>query len=149
MHIACESGNNGESNNILVIDDQCKSTRIEYDMVAALQELCSNASHEQILLCLNKNDGDVNRAAQELLGISNTTPNGKQRQHLKIDHNGLACTLHNSLFSQPHPNNCHTNTVCVYVSSEPENSDNNDNIIASISMHIHSTPEKMKTAIKS
>ncbi len=79
MHITCESGDNGESSNILVIDDQCNSTRSEYDMVAALQELCSNASHEQILLCLNKNDGDVNRAAQELLGISNITPNGKQR----------------------------------------------------------------------
>ncbi len=53
------------------------------------------------------------------------------------------------MFSQPHPSNCHTNTVCVHVSGELENSDDDDDIIASISMHVHSTPEKMKNAIKS
>ena len=38
--------------------------------IAALSELCPDASSEQILQSLNRNRGDVNLAAQELLGLS-------------------------------------------------------------------------------
>ena len=38
--------------------------------VAALRELCPDATSEQILQSLNRNRGDVNLAAQELLGLS-------------------------------------------------------------------------------
>ena len=75
----CDTQGKGNSicSNMLVIDDNLSSTRSEHDNVIVLQELCSNASPEQILLCLNKNDGDVNRAAQELLGIFDTFIPGK------------------------------------------------------------------------
>ena len=74
----CDTQGKGHSicSNMLVIDDNFSSTSSEHDVIF-LQELCSNASPEQILLCLNKHDGDVNRAAQELLGVCNTFIPGK------------------------------------------------------------------------
>lgn len=69
------------SSYVEVIDDQCPSTSSampsESDSVSVLRELCPYAIPEQIMLSLNKNNGDVNLAAQELLGISNTFVNGK------------------------------------------------------------------------
>jgi len=38
--------------------------------VATLKELCPDATSEQILQSLNRNRGDINLAAQELLGLS-------------------------------------------------------------------------------
>ena len=69
--MTCERIHGGESSNVLVADDCCPSTSNEHEKIAVLQELCSDASHENILQCLNKNNGDVNWAAQELLGFIN------------------------------------------------------------------------------
>lgn len=65
----------------------------------ALRELCPDATYKQIEEALSHNHGDVNRAAQELLGISQEIPGqGKYKDNSKCDmHDNFTMTCLNTI----------------------------------------------------